>query len=82
MKKYEVKLFAQLKDRAGQSIWSIESETNLKTSELLERFFTEFADLKKLKQITRIAVNEEFCFEDRELTGEEEIALIPPVSGG
>ncbi|MDD9898415.1 MAG: MoaD/ThiS family protein [Candidatus Melainabacteria bacterium] len=82
MKEYKVKLFAQLKDRAGQSSWSLKSEQVLRTSELLESFFAEFNDLEKLKAITRIAVNEEFCFEDKELTGDEEIALIPPVSGG
>ena len=82
MKNYKVKLFAQIKDRVGSSHWSYKSEYKLKASELLEKFFSEFSDLINLKGVTRIAINEEFCLEDMELTGEEELAFIPPVSGG
>jgi len=79
---YKVKLFALLKSKAGKPVWSYNSEKELKASELLTAFFTEFKDLEDLKKVTRLAINQAFSNEDLLLKETDELAFIPPVSGG
>ena len=79
---YQVKLFASLKEGVGADHWTYTSEAPLKGSELLAAFFATFAALDGLKRVTRLAVNQAFCADDPLLREEDEIALIPPVSGG
>ena len=80
--KYKVKLFALLKSKAGKSLWEHNSEEQLKATELLERFFSEYKELEDLKKVTRLAVNQAFSNEDLLIKDTDELALIPPVSGG
>ena len=49
---------------------------------LMQSFFEAFPELDGLRQVTRLAVNQSFCTEDLELDPSDELALIPPVSGG
>jgi molybdopterin converting factor subunit 1 len=46
--------------------------------EILVALFPAFSDLKSLQ----VAVNEEFAFNELVLSSRDEIAIIPPVSGG
>lgn len=48
---------------------------------LKEELFNQYPELRKLASLA-IAVDNEYVQDDRELKGGEEIALIPPVSGG
>jgi molybdopterin converting factor subunit 1 len=79
---YQVKLFAALKERAGTATWQFESDQPLKGSALLSAFFESHPQLAQLKGVTRLAVNHSFCEQDPTLAESDEIAFIPPVSGG
>lgn len=80
--KYKVKLFASLKENTGLENWELESESEVKASELSEKFFKEHSELQNLAKGSRIAVNQSFCSEDVLVHENDELALIPPVSGG
>ena len=80
--RYQVKLFAVLKEKVGTGLWEYEASEQLKGSELLSAFFEAHEAVAGLKNVTRLAVNQSFCTEDVLLASGDEIALIPPVSGG
>ena len=80
---YQLKLFAVLKERVGSDVWLYQGPaTGLKGSELLQAFFQAHPQLDGLRKVTRLAVNQAFCTEDPVLSPGDELALIPPVSGG
>ena len=54
---------------------------NLSINEFKDRLFQKFPDLKKLKTLS-FAKNNEYIADDTIVCDEDEIALIPPVSGG
>lgn len=80
--KYTVKLFASLKEQTGKSEWHLESNEALTGSALLTAFFDQYPQTSKLRGVTRLAVNQAFCADDPQLAESDELALIPPVSGG
>lgn len=79
---YQVQLFAALRERTGKAIWEVPSEPPLQGSALLQRFFAEHPKVAGLQGVTRLAVNQAFCQDDPLLDRGDELALIPPVSGG
>jgi len=80
--RYEVKLFALLKERVGSATWVYESEEALNAKALMTAFFDQHKSLEGLRDVTRLAVNQAFCNGDPSLSSGDELALIPPVSGG
>lgn len=79
---YKVKVFATLREKLGSDAWEHRSATALTGGALLLRFFDERPELGVLRDATRIAVNQRFHHSDVPLRPEDEIAFIPPVSGG
>nr|VFK00336.1 MAG: molybdopterin synthase sulfur carrier subunit [Candidatus Kentron sp. H]VFK00349.1 MAG: molybdopterin synthase sulfur carrier subunit [Candidatus Kentron sp. H]VFK04514.1 MAG: molybdopterin synthase sulfur carrier subunit [Candidatus Kentron sp. H] len=79
---YRVKLFAALKEHVDGEDWVFEGRSGLTGRALLNAFFDGYPELDGLRGVTRIAVNQVFCQGDASLTPEDELALIPPVSGG
>ena len=79
---YEVRLFALLRERVGTERWAYEADGVVTGSALLAAFFDAHPDLDGLRNVTRLAVNQSFCDADLELKPGDELALIPPVSGG
>nr|VFJ54875.1 MAG: molybdopterin synthase catalytic subunit/molybdopterin synthase sulfur carrier subunit [Candidatus Kentron sp. FW]VFJ57943.1 MAG: molybdopterin synthase catalytic subunit/molybdopterin synthase sulfur carrier subunit [Candidatus Kentron sp. FW] len=79
---YRVKLFASLKEHAGREEWVHETDSALTARELLHAFFEQYPALDKLRGVTRIAVDRAFCEEESPLNPGDELAFIPPVSGG
>ncbi|WP_408021904.1 MULTISPECIES: molybdopterin converting factor subunit 1 [Siminovitchia] len=75
----KVLLFAQLKENAGKSF--IEINAAGKTVGELRAYLEKKASLGSLDGIM-IAVNEEFAKDEKVIGEHDEIALIPPVSGG
>lgn len=58
---------------------SLNEGTNVAT--LKELLYQNYPKMKQLRSL-RVAVNNEYVDEEVVLSGKEEIALIPPVSGG
>jgi molybdopterin converting factor subunit 1 len=77
-----VKLFAILKERAGVSEFAIELPRGSATSVALESIATRHPRLRELLPRAALAVNREYVPRDTTLNDGDELALIPPVSGG
>ncbi|WP_306430296.1 molybdopterin converting factor subunit 1 [Siminovitchia terrae] len=75
----KIMLFAQLKEEVGKGV--IEIEASGKTVGELRKFLEKETPLGNLDGIM-IAVNEEFVKDDWIIEEKDDIALIPPVSGG
>ncbi|WP_318246770.1 molybdopterin converting factor subunit 1 [Bacillus norwichensis] len=75
----KIMFFAQLKEEIGKG--SIELEASGKTVGELRSFLEKETPLGNLDGIM-IAVNEEFVRDDWIIEEKDNIALIPPVSGG
>jgi MoaE-MoaD fusion protein len=79
--KRTVFLFAGLRERAGAEI-ELEIEPETTVTGLLEQIARGYPQLANLLGSCRVAVDQSFVDDDHVLRGDEEIALIPPVSGG
>jgi molybdopterin synthase catalytic subunit/molybdopterin converting factor small subunit len=75
--KLEVKLFAMLRERAGRDSIEVELPEGSTVGDLLG----ELADLIGAMPV-RAAVNREYSLDGEQLRDGDEVALIPPVSGG
>ena len=76
-----VRLFARLAELAGTRETTLETGEGLRVLDILpalERFYPALTGIQSL----RFAVNQEFVGEDHVLHDGDEVALIPPVSGG
>jgi molybdopterin converting factor subunit 1 len=80
--KVTVKLFAGLKELADAGQTTIELDNEATVADLEERLAAEFPRLKPLLPSLAFAVNEEYCARDHALHDGDEIAVIPPISGG
>ena len=72
-----VRLFAQLRERAGTSELSIELPEGARVKDAIDELGPLTAELPVV-----MAVNREYADGDAELAPGDELALIPPVSGG
>ncbi|MFC4097989.1 MoaD/ThiS family protein [Euzebyella saccharophila] len=79
----EVLLFGIAKDIVGSSSYTISENAVMPISvaELKQQLTTDFPELGKLSSLA-VAVNSEYAEDGVLLQSQDEIALIPPVSGG
>jgi len=79
----ELLLFGIAKDIVGQSVIDLSNKESLPQSvaELKNLLATDYPDFSKLTSLA-IAVNSEYAADDVALKKDDEIAIIPPVSGG
>jgi len=75
-------LFAQLKDRLGRSELSFSLPLGSTGKDLLAQLGQNDPTLQSLLSVSRLAVNCEYTSLDQILREGDEVALIPPVSGG
>lgn len=79
--KLNILAFGITKDIFGASEKELEVHDNIKVKELKDILENDFPELLKLKSYF-IAVNEEYAEDDQTIAAMDEIAIIPPVSGG
>ncbi|MFZ4928133.1 MoaD/ThiS family protein [Chryseobacterium sp. Mn2064] len=79
--KLKILAFGITKDIFGTSEKEMETEDNLNAGQLKKLLEERFPDLKKLKSYF-IALNEEYAEDHQIISETDEIAVIPPVSGG
>ncbi len=79
----EVLLFGIAKDIVGQTLYSLGDSVDGPNSvlELKQHMVQQFPEFGKLSSLA-IAVNSEYAADDVSLKQGDEIAIIPPVSGG
>jgi len=80
MKQYTLKTFGVTRDILGGREVKIELNGN-SVGDLRQHLNTAYPQLKKLRSLF-IAVNQNYAEDHLELKETDEIALIPPVSGG
>jgi molybdopterin synthase catalytic subunit len=77
-----VKLFASVREIVGQRELILEVPDGLKASRLPHRLAMEYPEIRALVSFLKIAVNHEYAEGERVLVEGDEVALLPPVSGG
>ncbi|PAC27609.1 molybdopterin converting factor subunit 1 [Flectobacillus sp. BAB-3569] len=79
--KYTIALFGITKEIVGNSSTTLEVSDTLTTDGLLTLLRAEYPPLASIRSLL-LAVNNEYAEQDLVLSERDEIALIPPVSGG
>lgn len=74
--------FAQLKDHLGREEFSQVLPSGATGRDLLRALGAHSPSVHSLIRICRLAVNYEYASADTRLHNGDEVALIPPVSGG
>jgi molybdopterin converting factor subunit 1 len=77
-----VRLFARCRDLAGADSVVVEVDEACRVSDLRLALGDKLPALRELLPKCAVALNEEFAKDDAVLSITDEIAMIPPVSGG
>lgn len=78
----KVLFFASAREIVGASQIELEVNSNLDFDNLWETLIRLYPEISKLKSISRIARNCEYVGREAVFSNEDEVAIIPPVSGG
>ena len=76
------RLFARLRDIAGSSDVAVELPGGATAADLWSALVAEHAEFERYGGAVSIAVNEEYAKIDRVLDDGDDVAFLPPVSGG
>jgi MoaE-MoaD fusion protein len=82
MSRLTIKLFATLRERAGTSELTRDFPDDATVAQIWTRLKAEFPALEGHRDAVRFAVNQEYVDDDYRPRAGDEIAFIPPVSGG
>ena len=77
-----VRLFAGAAEVAGVRVHRVPIEDGATVDEVFDRMAEQFPALTAMKASLKFAVNQEFVEMDQRLSDGDEMAVIPPVSGG
>lgn len=77
-----VRFFATAKDAVNRSEATIELPAASNASDVLTYFTSRYPAMKELRSFIRVAVNEAYVDLDFKLSNGDDVAIIPPVSGG
>ena len=80
--KIRLRCFASVKDIVGQRDILLELPEGTTAGRLLQRVAADYPPLARLVSSLRLAVNQEYVDSAHVLADGDEVALIPPVSGG
>ena len=80
--KVTIRLFASYKEKAGRSTLELELANGATVGTLAEEVRRLFPTITQNPSRLVVAVNEEYRGHDHTLNEGDEVALIPPVSGG
>jgi len=77
-----VRLFAVYRERVGTDRLDISLPLGATVAEVMDDIARRYPRVASLATTTLVAVNQEYASEDHALRDGDEVALIPPVSGG
>ena len=79
--KYKINLFGITRDIVGGHTTEVEMSSTADVQAILGKLKTDYPKLNDIKSLL-VAVNSEYAESDLIILENDEIALIPPVSGG
>ena len=82
MLRFDVRLFALYRERAGASVVSVWLPAGAVVGELAAAVRADYPRLVPPEVRIVVAVNAEYADDDQVLQAGDEVCLIPPVSGG
>ena len=82
MNRLTIRLFATLRERAGAPELTRDYPDDATVAQIWDRLKAEFPALEGHRDAVRFAVNQEYVEDDYRPRPGDEIAFIPPVSGG
>jgi molybdopterin synthase catalytic subunit len=77
-----VRVFASVREILGRAEVVLEVPEGATAGSVLDRLLADSPKLRALAPILRLAVNQEYAERSRVLAAGDEVALLPPVSGG
>lgn len=80
--KIRMRLFASAREVVGKQEVIVDVPEGVTAADLLTQFVAQHPDLRRLAPSLKLAVNHEYVEGGRRLAEGDEVALIPPVSGG
>ncbi len=75
-------MFASLAAQVGKRQLSLDLPDRATVADALDALAQQFPDVASLRGNLAVAVNQSYTAESHELSAGDELALIPPVSGG
>jgi len=78
----KVLFFGMLKDIVGRSEEDLDLEPDARLQSVFERYAARFPRLREMERSIVLARNQQFSPGDQALSDGDEVALLPPVSGG
>ena len=78
----KVRLFAVYRDRIGESTLDLHLEEGTSVAQLTEQLVASYPHVFPHAKDLVVAINQEYADHSQLLSSGDEIALIPPVSGG
>ena len=79
--KLQIKLFGIAREMVGDNSLEIEVQDNTTVKDFKQKLYTLYPDMERLRTLM-VAVNADYGEDDTILKAEDEVAIIPPVSGG
>ena len=77
-----VLFFASIREIVGKNSIEIKLNEGATIKDLRNELSKQFPELGRVEKKLAVAVNEEYVVDDAPLVNGDEVALIPPVSGG